>query len=207
MTGRIAFVGTLLLSAVAGCGRSPSIANPAELAALQSEVARLDTRVAALDASERAATKELAALRREADSHRSAVAELIPTDTTVRWVEAQPALGPFVVFVQYVRSIPDGVRVQLNLGNVTSVAISGAVLKLTYGPPKPEVGDPDYANRFASWQQGLKEHVQSVPGSLRPGVWHPVSVVLKGVNDRAFGYLKVSISTATLWPVLTREHP
>lgn len=125
--------------------------------------------------------------------HRYMSAEFDLSDGNYQRVDAN--VGSFAVTVSDVRQFADGVKVTVKLGNLSSATFAGAKLQLRYGPRQPHVGEVNYSQRAAEWNRALQESEQSIANNLTPGTWNPIQVVLPRIEEKAFGYLEVKIST------------
>jgi hypothetical protein len=106
--------------------------------------------------------------------------------------------GVFLVSLENIQPYANGYRVTFNLGNPMQVSFNGVEMKLRWGPTRPENW-----KEWAEWSKKLQELTQSVPNTLRPGSWNPVTVVIAPATAEQIGVIEVTeISTKTV--ALTR---
>jgi hypothetical protein len=132
-------------------------------------------------------TSTTAVLRTEVESYGQAT--LDPAQRGFARVDAN--VGTFAVSLNDVQPFADGVRVHLDLGNLSSATFgSTTTLNLKYGKRMPQE-----SQGWPVWKASLREKKETVTEKLLPGHWNPVQVVLPGIEAKDFGYLEVSIST------------
>lgn len=120
-----------------------------------------------------------------------------PTDSAFQRVDSQ--LGSFAVSVQDVRQFGDGVKIRLNLGNLSSASYAGAKLSLRYGPRYPtETAAADYWDKVIKWRDAMKSKEHTVTQDLLSGRWNPVPIVLPSIEEKNFGFLEVKVTTNTI---------
>jgi Protein of unknown function (DUF3251) len=121
-----------------------------------------------------------------------------PTESTFQRIDAPSGFGSFAVSVKDVQAFGDGVRVQINFGNLTTAAFSGVTLKMRYGPRAPDMSDAEWAGKYDLWNAALKTKELSLTQDLHPGSWNPVNVTLPGIAADRFGYLELSLNTTSV---------
>lgn len=106
-------------------------------------------------------------------------------------------VGSFAVKIEGIEPYGDGVRVQLQIGNLSSATFNGGALDVSWGPRSPafEGGDTTYWRRFYAWRGALSTDTIRFTDRLRPGAWNDVGIVLPATRSDEFGYLTVGIST------------
>ncbi|MFZ5563807.1 MAG: DUF3251 domain-containing protein [Thermodesulfobacteriota bacterium] len=107
------------------------------------------------------------------------------------------SVGTFAVSVEEVKPQADGVKVRLNVGNLTSATVSGGTFTIKWGPRR---GDSDYPE----WQRNLSEKEQKFTDDLRPGTWNPVTLTLPGLPPDKFGYLQLGMKTSQIKLILRK---
>jgi hypothetical protein len=108
------------------------------------------------------------------------------------------SLGSFVVSLQDVTPYADGVRVRLNVGNLTTAMVKGGTFRVKWGPRKPPLRGEDYALRYSEWTKALREKSIEFQDDLRSGAWNSVTLSLVGLPPAQFGYLELSMETPTI---------
>lgn len=152
-------------------------------------------------------SEQLDKQRQDIDSHAGAITVLQSQVANYSEVVLDPAqrgfgrvdanVGTFAVSLSDVQPFADGVRVRLELGNLSSATFGGTTtLNLKYGRRKPERWQD-----WAAWNASLREKKEAVTERLLPDHWNPVHVVLPGIEAKDFGYLEVGISTETVYMV------
>jgi hypothetical protein len=160
-------------------------APPPQNDALVARVAVLETKLK--EVSEQAATTDMG-LNILQNQYTSA--EFDPTESAFQRINSNVAT--FAVSVQDVSQFGDGVKLKLNLGNLTAAAIMGVTLHIAYGPRRPK-GDAYY-----DWYNDLKKKDAEILETLVPGSWNPTTVVLPGIEPRNFGYVSIAIDSKTI---------
>jgi hypothetical protein len=107
-------------------------------------------------------------------------------------VDSSP--GSFLVTCQRFTQFADGVRATCTFGNPSSAAFRGFKLKARWGSRY----DSSKHASIAAWEQSLRETEMSLPDTLRPGSWNPVSFVLAPARVDELGYLSLSVETSTV---------
>lgn len=179
----------------AGC--TPQTAGPtsADIARLSSELKSANTRLDNLESAVSGMNSRLSAVESKQETHEWSTAYFDPTDSRYQRVDAQSGVGSFAVSVQNVRQYGDGVKVTLDLGNLTDATFSGADLTLKYGPRPPPTTGAKWWQAYPQWSEELKTKNEQVVATLYQGRWNPVTVVLPEIDQAHFGYLQVSITT------------
>lgn len=93
-----------------------------------------------------------------------------PTDNHFQRVDASSGVGSFAVSIQDVKQFGDGIRVVIDLGNLTSATFSGATLKMKYGPRMPAFNVSTYAADQANWEKQLQDKTEDITASLASGI-------------------------------------
>lgn len=131
------------------------------------------------------------------DDMRFTSAEFDPSESKFQRIDT--SLGSFAVSIQNVEPFADGIRVTLNLGNLSSARFNGATLNLRYGARNNiQVTDADSSSKFSAWFASLQSKDIDITDSLLPGNWNPVEIVLPSIEPKEFGYLEVKIKTNTI---------
>jgi Protein of unknown function (DUF3251) len=190
-------IGVLVAAAVltSGCDQPQSPqSDKNKITALEAKVKKLEDAVTVLQLQ--IETTEGRVSLAESSIRDLEPAKLVEFDPSVSsYQKLDGSLGAFAVSVEDVRQFADGVRVTLNLGNLTSATYSGATLILEYGPRAPseeEMKDPAAARE---WLGALQRKEENLTASLLPGRWNPVKVTLPKIDEKTFGYLSVRIRT------------
>jgi len=105
------------------------------------------------------------------------------------------SVGSFAISLQNVTSYADGVRVRLNVGNLTTATVNGGTFLVKWGPREPSTEAPDYATKFGEWSKSLREKTIDFQEDLRSGSWNSVTLTLSGLPPVQFGYLELSMET------------
>jgi Protein of unknown function (DUF3251) len=188
----------VLLFAMTGC-ESPTTQPASTPTSNSSEIAKLTEKMATLEKELNQVKGRTFQLYDQINSLSTqwTSAEFDPTDSSFQRIDAN-GVGSFAVSVQDVRQFGDGVKISLNLGNLTTATIAGATLKLTYGPRMPDANDDKYVEKYGEWQAATLEKTHVVVDDLYPGRWNPVSVVLPKIDQKNLGRLSISISTSRI---------
>jgi hypothetical protein len=96
-------------------------------------------------------------------------AEIDPSDPKFARVDTD--VGSFAIAVTDVSPFGDGVKLKVDLGNLTSASVSGVKLHLTYGA---RMGNSE---TYTAWSDKLKHKDAEILTPVLPGSWNPVSVV------------------------------
>ena len=197
MRRRTAIVVALIAVMVneAGCTSEAAGPTAADVAKLSSELNSANFRLNNLESTLSGMNSRLGAVESKQATHEWSTAYFDPTDSRYQRVDAQSGVGSFAVSVQNVRQYGDGVKVTLDLGNLTDATFSGAQLTLKYGPRPPPTTGTAWWQAFSQWQEGLKSKDEQIVATLYQGKWNPVTVVLPEIDQAHFGFLQVSITT------------
>jgi len=103
--------------------------------------------------------------------------------------------GSFAVSLDDVKQFADGVKVRLNIGNLSSATFAGAKLSLRYGPRQPDPNAENYADAYSAWSEAVKSKDEDISQEIRPANWNPVQIALPGIAESKFGFLEVKIMT------------
>jgi hypothetical protein len=129
----------------------------------------------------------------ELEKDRYSSTTLDPSDRGFGRIDS--SLGSFAVTLGEVAAHADGVRVKLQVGNLTTGTVSGGKLKVKWGSRMPKPGGEDWTSKYDSWTKSLLQKEVSFTEELRPGRWNTVSLVLPGLPPEKFGYLEVRMET------------
>jgi hypothetical protein len=187
-TGNVVALAACAYSLAACQPNQPSTtqaASPPQNDALVTRVAALETQ---LQEVSKEAAKAAVGVYRLQSQYTSA--EFDPSDSTFQRIDS--GIATFAVSVQDVSQFGDGVKLKLNLGNLTAASIVGVTLHISYGPREP-TGEGYY-----DWFNNLKKKDAEILETLVPGSWNPTTVVLPGIEAKNFGYVGVSIDTKTI---------
>lgn len=188
-------VGVFAVACTQDQGRPADESNKAKLlvetervTALEGQVADLKMQLVRLEASTKI------------DRLRYASGTFDPTESTYQRIDSPSGFGSFAVSVQDVRPLGDGVRVKLNLGNLSSAAFAAVKLKIEYGPRMPKADDPspDVSEKWDEWLGAMQTKQVTLTNLIQPGSWNPVDVTLPNVAADKFGYLNISLETDTI---------
>jgi hypothetical protein len=185
-TGNVVGLAASILGLVA-CQPNAS-PTPPQNDALAARVSALESKLQAV--SQEAATAQVGIYRIE---NRYADGVFDPSEPAFQRIDAAGVVS-FAVSVADVTQFGDGVKVKLNLGNLSSATVQGVILHITYGPRMPT----EASASFTAWQSSLKKKDADVTEALLPGNWNPVPVVLPGIDQKNFGYVELSIDAKTL---------
>jgi len=166
----------------------------AAIKSLENKVQQLSENLGALSAQSLNAQQRIGALETERQSEPNYTSTVLDPAQAV-FMRLDANVGTFAVSLGDVRQFADGVRIQLNLGNLSSVTFAGATLQLKYGRRMPVPVDANYGTRLLEWSKSLRDKQETVTARLLPGHWNPVQIVLPGIEAKDFGYLQVSMST------------
>ena len=178
-------VGIALLS---GCNQPAAAPQADKSAALAAEVKALRNDVDLLGTQILTANNRIQALESLRDTRDRTTAYLDPAARAYEPVDA--TLGTFAVSLADVRPFADGVKIKLNLGNLSAVTFNGAKVTVSYGSRVPTDG-----TKFLAWNRALQSKVEHITDRLLPGHWNPVQITLPGIQEKDFGYLTVKIET------------
>ena len=134
-----------------------------KIEALEGRVNELESKVVMLDVSK--------------DEYKSVT--LDPSDRGFGRLDS--SVGTFAVLIAQVSAHADGVRVRLQVGNLTTAAVSGGTFKAKWGPRMPKTGEKDWVKQYGSWRKSLSEKDIPFTEELRPGTWNNVNIVLPGI--------------------------
>jgi hypothetical protein len=184
-------VGGFTVFALSGCIKSstpnaqpPSPSTP-QYDALVARVSNLENTVSELSRKANRALIRISSLE-----NRYVEAEFDPSEPTFQRIDSSTV--SFAVSLVDVAPFGDGVKVTLNLGNLSSAAVSGVTLHISYGPRTPT------DDKYLTWVDNLKKKDADITETLEPGSWNPTKVALPGIDSRTFGYLSVSIDAKSI---------
>ena len=160
------------------------------LRSLHADNARLSDRIAAVEIQLSATTTQAQLASIQSTLYR--IGRFDPTEALYQRVDSPTGFGSFAVSVRDISALGDGVRVKLDMGNLTTAAFTGVKLELKYRPRHPDYSDSD---KVIAWQTALKTKSVTLPETLLAGHWNPVMVTLPGIAVSQFGYLEVSVET------------
>src|SRR6185436_9025943 len=126
-----------------------------EAVALRKELTQM---MAELELLKRSVSRAHAQIRLNAPRYK---AEFDPSESSYQAVDSN--LGRFAVSVEDVRQFADGVRIKLNLGNLSSATYNGATIKISYGPRAPTDSNGESAD---AWLNSLQEREVPVTTKL-----------------------------------------
>jgi hypothetical protein len=170
----------------------------AAIKSLESEVKMLSSYADTLAAQSANALQRIAALETSQQIQQSYTSAVLDPAQTI-YLRLDANVGTFGVSLSDVHPFADGVKIRLNLGNLSSAAFGGATLQLKYGRRAPPYSDPDFASKTQAWSKSLRNKQETVIARLLPGHWNPVQIVLPGIDAKDFGYLEVSMSTNMIY--------
>lgn len=110
------------------------------------------------------------------------------------------SIGSFAVSIRDVRPYADGVRVRLDVGNLTSASVTGATFKVKWGSRTPDMTEVsgDSVLAYMKWQESLKEKETTIHNELKPGSWNRVTLTLPGTSPEDFGHLELSMNAGQI---------
>jgi|SRR6185437_678897 len=197
MRRKVAIAVAVVAAIVNEAGCAPQTAGPTteDVAQLSSELKNVNAHLNNVESVVSGMNSRLGAVESKQETHEWSTAYFDPTDSRYQRVDAQSGVGSFAVSVQNVRQYGDGVKVTLDLGNLTDATFSGADLTLKYGPRPPPTAGTKWWQAYPQWSDELKTKDEQVVATLYQGRWNPVTVVLPEIDQAHFGYLQVSITT------------
>jgi hypothetical protein len=105
--------------------------------------------------------------------------------------------GFFLVSVSEALPYLNGYKIQLKVGNPSYATYADYKLKIRWSKPY------DWAKytqaSYDEWNKAVQEKEISFPGSLEPGTWNNVEVILAPVAADQLGYLMLSMETSTVY--------
>jgi hypothetical protein len=108
------------------------------------------------------------------------------------------SVASFAVSIEDVRPYADGVRVKLNVGNLTSASVNGATFKVKWGARMPDTTGAEWAKRYVAWNRSLQEQTINVTNELKPATWNAVRLTLPKTKPTDFGYLELSMDASSI---------
>ena len=105
------------------------------------------------------------------------------------------SVGAFAIVLDDVTPYADGVRVRLNVGNLTTATVNGGTFQVKWGPREPSSDAQDYLTKYDEWSKSLREKTVDFQEDLRSGTWNAVTLALPGVSPARLGYLELSMET------------
>jgi len=181
-------VGSLVILIGAGCDL-PLLTDISQLKNNQIEMKRqLEILREELNQVER----NVALLKISRDEYNSAVIDPASGEGFIR---LDSSVGSFTLSIQDVKPHADGVKIRLEVGNLTSATVNGGTFKVKWGPRMPNPEDKDFFALHESWRKGLRETEHEFTDNLRPGAWNKVILTLPGIPPDELGYLEISIET------------
>lgn len=127
-------------------------------------------------------------------------AEFDPADPKFQIINSNTV--PLAVSISDVRPFADGISITMDIGNLSSAIVPGAMLAVTYGPRFPSnpggVFTAEWGTAFGNWQKSLLKHSASVASRLLPGKWNQVRVTLPNIKAESLGYLAIQIDTDSI---------
>lgn len=114
-------------------------------------------------------------------------------------------VGTFAISIKDVKPNADGIKVRIEVGNLTTATISGGTFKLKWGPRMAKTENQDIAKNYDEWQKLLVEKEHKFVEDLRPGSWNDVTVSLPGISSEKFGYLEIKMETSQIKLLIPRK--
>lgn len=103
--------------------------------------------------------------------------------------------GDFLIAVDRREKTDAGYKIIFKIGNPHSATYGDAKLKVWWG----KNWDPTFVNpTYAEWRKSLSGAEFSYPGSIEPGVWTEIAVVLPEANDAVIEYLECEMSVGSV---------
>lgn len=181
---------TIALAAVCACSNPSSQQGNRSTSATAHKHKELEATLAELE--KRTSTLEIdSRLRR--NLYQTGVFD--PADSSFQRIDAPDGFGSFAVSIDDVRPFGDGVKVTLNLGNLSTASFLGVELDIRYGVREPASDTPDFFARYGEWIAAQKSKKETLTKELTSGNWNPVTVALPDIASDSFGYLEVSLKT------------
>jgi hypothetical protein len=97
--------------------------------------------------------------------------------------------GTLLVSLKDAQPYLNGYRLNINIGNPSSVTYNGFKMKVKWGKAFKEGAD------FDQWQKSLQEKELSFVETLAPGTWNPTVVHLAPATADELGTLELSMTT------------
>lgn len=192
------FAFTVILFLLSACGRYDAQQTPTS----QAQVDKLEMEVESLKKQLESQQAEITEVSRRRfmdilarDQYQSATFDPAANEIYSR---VDTTVGPFLMTVHAVSPNADGVKVILNLGNITTARYSGGKLHVKWATREPDQKMENYSSAYTKWIGSIQEREITFTESLIPGRWNKVTVVLPGVQANKFGYLNVSMEVSQL---------
>ena len=98
-----------------------------------------------------------------------------------------------MVSLKNVEPYLDGVKVYLEIGNLSSATYAGVVLKVKWGQRME-----DFSGEMVDYFRSLRETEISLVDTLKQGSWSKVEFTLAKTKPERFGLLEVTLETNKL---------
>lgn len=105
------------------------------------------------------------------------------------------SVGSLAVAIRGITPYADGIKIRLDVGNLTSAVISGGTFTAKWGPRMPKTNNTDSFKKYMEWKEKLVEKESKFTEELRPGTWNNLNLTLPGLPPEQFGYLELSLDT------------
>jgi hypothetical protein len=177
--------------------KPPSTSDPAtlkEIESLKSEVARLEAQLTESKTTIKDLTSRLVTLEIWKITQDNHTVALDLSSTNFQRLETDS--GTFLVSVENATPYLDGFRLDLSIGNPSSVTYSGFKIHVKWNSryDYDHFSEPGYSN----WQKAQREKDDSFVDRLPPGSWHKISIVLPATAADQLGFLILSMETNTV---------
>jgi hypothetical protein len=147
-------------------------------------------------------TARVEKLRDQSDQHYFEIEELkrpyeyadFDTASPGTYSRVNTAVGPMLLSIGKIEPYLDGFKVQVQIGNVLSVAFSGFELETMWGPRFKPADTSDYLK----WANSQQKKTLSLTEVLLPNRWTKVDVMLPSTEAKDFGHLQLKINISKI---------
>lgn len=188
---KILTVAAMLLISACSSSNQENYALSMKINDLESKISDQKDEISSLQANISKLTSDIAIINLKDDSHKYAILDPSSMDGFQR---IDTSIASLTVTLKDVRSLADGSRVVLTIGNITNATINGVKLTVDYGSRQPKYSneDKDYYEKFNKWSASLSHKEADLTDALYPGAWNVVEVSLPGVKPESLGFIKLT---------------
>ena len=136
---------------------------------------------------------ELAGLQGQLDGFQNRYRSAVLDPSEKGYSRLDTSVGSFAVTLENVQAYTDGVRIQINVGNLGTATVNGGTFHTKWGLRMPEPSGSGFIEKYNEWVKSLREKSVDFSNNLSAGTWNRVVIDLPGTPPAQFGYLELSM--------------
>lgn len=152
-----------------------------DIAALKDQISQLINEVAEVQQTSSANMWGIAALQ----PNLTAVFDVGSTS----YEAADTNLGKTLFRLGALTPFADGSKLQLFIGNISSIQLTGAKIKVVWAKRRPGKNPPP--NAYAEWAKSKQDQEFTVTDTFKPSAWNPVIINIPGSPPSEIGYIEL----------------